>query len=83
MFLVQKNMGQDSPYRGLEKLPPKRDKVGSIKTLRETNNVIAALAELKGIAIIWKICVLSLCFKMMKFRINMHVSKHKKQYIKH
>jgi len=43
-------MGQDTPYRILEKLPPKREKVESIKILRIANKATAALAELKGIA---------------------------------
>ncbi|MCG8307185.1 MAG: Fic family protein [Cytophagales bacterium] len=43
-------MGQKAPYRILEKLPPAREKVESIKILRETNKVTAALAELKGMA---------------------------------
>jgi len=43
-------MGQDTPYRILEKLPPKREKVESIKILRVANKATAALAELKGIA---------------------------------
>ena len=43
-------MGQEAPYRILDKLPPKREKVETFKILRETNKATAALAELKGIA---------------------------------
>lgn len=43
-------MGQDAPYRILDKLPPKREKVETLEILRETNKATAALAELKGIA---------------------------------
>ncbi len=43
-------MGQNAPYLKLEKLPPLREKVETIKILRQTNKAIAALAELKGIA---------------------------------
>ncbi|MEQ6120517.1 Fic family protein [Reichenbachiella sp. MALMAid0571] len=43
-------MGQDAPYRVLDKLPPLREKVETLKILRETNKATAALAELKGIA---------------------------------
>jgi Fic family protein len=43
-------MGHKAPHRILEKLPPSRDKIESIKILRETNKATAALAELKGIA---------------------------------
>lgn len=43
-------MGQDAPYRILDKLPPQREKVETLKILRETNKATAALAELKGIA---------------------------------
>jgi len=43
-------MGQDAPYRILDKLPPRREKVETLKILRETNKATAALAELKGIA---------------------------------
>lgn len=42
-------MGQNTPYY-LEKLPPKREQVETIKILRQTNKATAALAELKGIA---------------------------------
>ena len=42
-------MEQDAPYRILEKLPPKREKIESIKILREANKGTVALAELKGI----------------------------------
>jgi len=44
------NMGQNAPYLKLEKLPPLREKVETIKILRQTNKATAALAELKGIA---------------------------------
>lgn len=52
VFLVQitTNMGQKAPYLKLEKLPPLREKVETIKILRQTNKATAALAELKGIA---------------------------------
>lgn len=43
-------MGQNAPYLKLEKLPPLREKVETIKILRQTNKATAALAELKGIA---------------------------------
>ncbi len=43
-------MRQNTPYHKLEKLPPLRDKVETIKILRQTNQATAALAELKGIA---------------------------------
>lgn len=43
-------MGQKAPHRVLDKLPPQREKVETLKILRETNNATAALAELKGIA---------------------------------
>ena len=43
-------MGQDTPYRILDKLPPSKEKVETIKILREANKATAALAELKGIA---------------------------------
>lgn len=43
-------MGQNTPYRILDKLPPKKEKVETIKILRSVNNATAALAELKGIA---------------------------------
>lgn len=43
-------MGQEVPYRILDKLPPKREKIETFKILRETNKATAALAELKGIA---------------------------------
>ena len=43
-------MGQETPYRILDKLPPDRDKIETIKILRETNKAAAALAELKGVA---------------------------------
>lgn len=43
-------MGQNTPYRILDKLPPKKEKVETIKILRSVNNATAALSELKGIA---------------------------------
>ena len=43
-------MGQDAPYRILDKLPPQREKIETLKVLRETSKATAALAELKGIA---------------------------------
>jgi Fic family protein len=43
-------MGQETPYRILDKLPPKKDKIETIKILRETSKASAALAELKGVA---------------------------------
>ena len=43
-------MGQKTPFRVLEKLPPKKEKIETLKILRETNIATAALAELKGIA---------------------------------
>ena len=43
-------MGQKAPYRILAKLPPDRDKIETIKVLREANKAAAALAELKGVA---------------------------------
>ena len=43
-------MGQDAPYRILDKLPPQREKIETVKILRETVKATAALAELKGIA---------------------------------
>lgn len=43
-------MGQETPFRILDKLPPKREKIETLKILRETNKATAALAELKGIA---------------------------------
>ena len=43
-------MGQDAPYRILDKLPPQREKIETLEILRETNKATAALAELKGIA---------------------------------
>ncbi len=44
------NMRQNAPHYKLDKLPPLRSKVETIKILRQTNKAIAALAELKGIA---------------------------------
>ena len=41
-------MGQNAPYHRLEKLPPLREKVETIKVLRQTAKSTAALAELKG-----------------------------------
>ncbi|KAA3639534.1 MAG: Fic family protein [Bacteroidetes bacterium] len=43
-------MGQNAPYNKLEKLPPLRGQVETIRILRQTNQATAALAELKGIA---------------------------------
>ena len=43
-------MGQNTPYFKLEELPPLREKVETIKILRQTNKSTAALSELKGIA---------------------------------
>ncbi len=43
-------MGQNAPQCKLDKLPPLREKVETIKILRQTNKSAAALAELKGIA---------------------------------
>src|SRR5690554_3869168 len=43
-------MGQNVPHYHLEKLPPLREKVETIKILRQTNKSTAALSELKGIA---------------------------------
>lgn len=43
-------MRQSAPYHPLDKLPPTREKVETIGTLRQANKSIAALAELKGIA---------------------------------
>lgn len=43
-------MGQKAPHYILDKLPPAREKVETIKILRQTNKSTAALAELKGIA---------------------------------
>jgi hypothetical protein len=43
-------MVQKTPHKLLEKLPPLREKVENIDILRQTNRSIAALAELKGIA---------------------------------
>jgi Fic family protein len=42
-------MGQVTPYK-LSKLPPEREKVETIKILREANKAALAIAELKGIA---------------------------------
>lgn len=42
-------MGQSAPYQ-LDFLPPCREKVETIKILRQVNKAAAALAELKGIA---------------------------------
>ena len=46
----KKYMGQKAPRFILDKLPPPREKVETIKILRQTNKSTAALAELKGIA---------------------------------
>jgi len=43
-------MGQNTPDRQLEKLPPVREKVETIEILRQVNKSATALAELKGIA---------------------------------
>lgn len=43
-------MGQNAPYRILDKLPPQREKIETLNILREVNKATAALAELKGIA---------------------------------
>jgi Fic family protein len=43
-------MGQETPYRILDKLPPDKNKIETIKILRETSKAAAALAELKGVA---------------------------------
>lgn len=43
-------MGQETPYRILDKLPPDKSKIETIKILRETSKAAAALAELKGVA---------------------------------
>jgi len=42
-------MGQTAPYK-LSKLPPNREKVETIKILRQANKSSLAIAELKGIA---------------------------------
>ena len=44
------NMGQNAPHFRLKKLPPLRERVETIKILRQTNKSTAALAELKGFA---------------------------------
>lgn len=43
-------MGQKAPHFKLDLLPPPREKVETIKILRQVNKSAAALAELKGIA---------------------------------
>lgn len=43
-------MGQNAPRFNLDHLPPVREKVETLKILRQTNKSTAALAELKGIA---------------------------------
>jgi len=43
-------MGQSAPHSVLDKLPPPRENVETIKILRQTSKSSAALAELKGIA---------------------------------
>ena len=43
-------MGQIAPHSALKKLPPKREKVETIKILRQANSASTSLAELKGIA---------------------------------
>jgi Fic family protein len=42
-------MGQETPFRLLEKLPPQREKIETLRILREANKATSALAELKGI----------------------------------
>ena len=43
-------MGQEAPYKSLEKLPPQSDKIETFKIFRKTNKTTAALAELNGVA---------------------------------
>jgi len=43
-------MGHNAPYKVLDNLPPQREKVETIKILRQANKATAALAELKGFA---------------------------------
>jgi len=43
-------MRQNAPYIKLDKLPPGREKVETLKILRQTGKSAASLAELKGIA---------------------------------
>lgn len=43
-------MGQKAPYLTLDKLPPNREEVETIKVLRQVSKAATALAELKGIA---------------------------------
>jgi len=43
-------MGQKAPYFTLDKLPPNREEVETIKILRQVSKAATALAELKGIA---------------------------------
>src|SRR5574344_922867 len=43
-------MGQKAPHLTLALLPPPREKVETIKILKQTNKSTAALAELKGMA---------------------------------
>jgi len=43
-------MGQKTPYFHLDKLPPAREKIETIKILRQVNKAASALAELKGMA---------------------------------
>jgi len=43
-------MRQNTPHYILEKLPPKRELVETVKILRQANKAATALAELKGIA---------------------------------
>lgn len=44
------NVGQKAPYLTLDKLPPNREEVETIKVLRQVSKAATALAELKGIA---------------------------------
>lgn len=43
-------MGQKAPYLTLDKLPPNREEVETIKVLRQVSKAATALGELKGIA---------------------------------
>ncbi len=43
-------MGQNTPYPILDMLPPSKEKIETIKILKEATKATAALAELKGIA---------------------------------
>lgn len=44
------HMGQKAPYLTLDKLPPNREEVETIKVLRQVSKAATALGELKGIA---------------------------------